>query len=151
MKKIIIGIDPGKSGGIGVYDGYTDKYKAYNCPDTIEGMVKIIEEWSNKASNVVCYLERVHAFPTDGKSVAFKFGMNYGIWQGILESFKIKTTLVVPQKWQKHFGDFPKIKKERKAKLKEIANSRSGLKTTLKTADAILICEYGKDDVPENS
>jgi hypothetical protein len=144
-KQIILGIDPGMGGALAIYDGYTNKYIAYNCPDTISKMVELIEEWSKKASKTICYLERVHAFPTDARSSAFKFGMNYGIWQGILESFEIKTVLVTPQKWQKHFGDMPKDKQERKRQLKMIASDKSGLKTTLKTADAILICEYGKN------
>lgn len=147
-KKIILGIDPGRGGAMSIYDGYTNKYIAYNCPDTIKGMVNLINEWSNKAWKTVCYLERVHAFPTDGRSSAFKFGMNYGIWQGILESFEIRTVLITPQTWQKHFaethGKFTKNKQERKKQLKVLANEKSGLKATLKTADAILIAEYGK-------
>ena len=148
MKQIIIGIDPGKGGGIASIDGYTEKYTAYNCPNTIKGMVELIDNLSLKAYRTVCYLERVHAFPTDARSSAFKFGMNYGIWQGILEASEIRTVLVTPQTWQKHFsekyGKFAKKKQERKKQLKVIANKESGLKATLKTADAILICEYGK-------
>jgi len=147
VNKITIGIDPGKGGGVAVYDGYTSKYTAYNCPDTVEGMVNIIKLWSERASKTICYLERVHAFPTDGRSSAFKFGMNYGIWQGILESFNVNIVLITPQAWQKYFaeehGKFSKIKQERKKELKVIATNKSGLKATLKTADAILICEYG--------
>ncbi|MBC8299866.1 MAG: hypothetical protein H8E55_29325 [Pelagibacterales bacterium] len=146
MKKIIIGIDPGKGGALAIYDEYTDKYNAYNCPDTIKGMVELTKEWSNKSSSVIAYLEKVHAFPTDGRSSAFKFGMNYGIWQGILESLDVDTVLVSPIIWQKTFGKLPKDKQERKRRMRDIASGISGLKATLKTADAILICKYGYDN-----
>jgi hypothetical protein len=69
--------------------------------------------------------------------------MNYGIWRGILCAFGIKTELVTPQAWQKTLGELPKIKQERKKKLKEIATEQSTIKATLKTADAICIALYG--------
>ena len=75
--------------------------------------------------------------------------MNYGIWRGILCAFGIKTELVTPQAWQKTFGELPKIKQERKRKLKEIATKLSAIKATLKTADAICIALYGYNFMEE--
>ena len=101
-----------------------------------------------KYKNIVAYLERVHAFPTDGRSSAFKFGMNYGEWIGILASMRIETVLVTPQKWMKHFKEkfnikLPKEKPQRKRKLKEIASQYTDRTITLYNADAILIAVYG--------
>ena len=105
-------------------------------------MADIHKTFKKFAIKPKCFLESVHAFPTDARSNAFKFGMNFGIWQGILSALNIETILVTPQAWQKGL-ELPKNKQERKNRLKEIATKESGLKTTLKTADAICIAMYG--------
>ena len=148
MEDMIIGIDPGKSGGIAwIYDN--GLVNCRNCPDDVGQMADLIRSLQKNNDKIICYLESVHAFPTDGRSSAFKFGMNFGMWQGILSSFNMKVVLVSPQKWQKYLGNLPKIKKERKNMIKQVASELSGLKATLKTADAICIAYYGKADASE--
>jgi hypothetical protein len=146
MKNInIIGIDPGKNGGIARITKTTktqELWTAHRCPKTIKEMVVILKMFNHSSPKPKCFLESVHAFPTDGRSSAFKFGMNFGIWQGILSALDIETILVTPQRWQKPY-ELSKIKKERKHQLKEIAIERSGLKVTLNTADAICIAIHG--------
>ena len=149
----IIGIDPGKGGGIGIIKHWEDKrrhlfkkeYEAYKCPKTIKEMVTLLKMFNHYPSKPKCFLESVHAFPTDGRSSAFKFGMNFGIWQGILASLNIETTLVTPQKWQKGL-ELPKNKKDRKNRLKEIATEKTQIKATLHTADALCIALYGYEE-----
>ena len=85
-----------------------------------------------------------YAFPTDARSSAFKFGKNFGIWIGILESLSIKYEMVTPQKWQKQF-ELPKNKQQRKKELKMIAKEFYP-KATLYTADAICIGLWGKNN-----
>jgi len=145
MNSHIIGIDPGKSGGIATISTILEEtnYMAFKTPDSIHEMVELVRVIKKDPITPICYLENVHAFPTDGRSSAFKFGVNYGIWQGILSSFKIETILVTPRKWQSEFGELPKEKKDRKNKLKSIAIKETGIKATLSTADAILIALYG--------
>ena len=142
--KIIIGIDPGASGGVSWIDSHSNEIYTEPCPKTNIEMAELIRNIvKNDTIGVQAYLELVHAFPTDGRSSLFKFGTNYGKWQGILASFGIEPIFVTPQKWQKSYGELPKIKKERKNEMKNIARKLSGLKVTLKTADAILIAIYG--------
>ena len=109
----IIGIDPGKGGGIAiVYFG--ERYKkwvAHKCPKTIKEMVILVKMFKHSSPNAKCFME-----------------------------------FVTPQKWQKHFGELPKIKKDRKNKLKEIASKKSKLKATLNTSDAICIAVYGYEN-----
>ena len=150
--KSIIGIDPGKGGGIAIVylvdSKHGNKWLAEKCPKTIKEMVTILRMFSHNSwdFDIECFLESVHAFPTDGRSSAFKFGMNFGIWQGILEALNIKTTLVTPQAWQKPY-ELSKVKTERKKELKEIAKKVSGLeKVTLATSDAICIAKHGKEN-----
>ena len=112
-------------------------------------MDEILHNWNTKP---IAYLEQVHAFPTDGRSSAFKFGSNYGLWQGLLLGFEIECKFVAPQVWMKPLG-LPKDKKERKNKIKALAQNIidkqkvptkvDGRKVTLNTSDAIMIAMYG--------
>tara|TARA_R110000824_G_scaffold263310_3_gene452011 strand:- start:5732 stop:6220 length:489 start_codon:yes stop_codon:yes gene_type:complete len=160
MIKYIIGIDPGKSGGVGFYINKNLILK-YKCPETVEEMGKLIKDLINptKIKKTIAYVEQVHAMPHDGRSSLFKFGTNYGQWLGILAALEIKTKLVSPQKWMKYFGEqtkegrLPKEKKDRKNKLKDMAIELTPTncgKTTLSTADAFLITIYGKKQEEEN-
>ena len=147
---ITIGIDPGKGGGIVFING--DKIiEMYKCPNTIEEMAELLEpyrlSWDSNI-NVTAYIEQVHAFPTDGRSSAFKFGVNYGVWQGLLGANKIETRFIAPQMWMKSL-ELPKSKVERKKEIKRVAqgviDSQGTLKkkVTLHTSDAVLIGMYG--------
>ena len=151
MSKTILGIDPGKSGGIAVCKrGLIVEFHKY--PKTIKDEYYILYEiCKNWSGSQIAYLEQVHAFPTDGRSSAFKFGTNYGVWKGLLLGMQINYKLVAPQVWMKSLG-LSKDKKERKNELKQMAqrvvdnNNYTELKNkrvTLHTSDAILISTYG--------
>jgi hypothetical protein len=148
---IIIGIDPGKSGAVAVWNEGIDK--VIKCPSDAEKMANIFstlktDSWVDGDGKIVAYIEQVHAFPTDARSSAFKFGKNYGEWIGVLGTLKIRTIYVTPQKWMKYYKEklkieLPKDKQQRKRKLKEIAANYTDKKITLYNADAILIAVYG--------
>ena len=138
LEKKYIAIDPGKSGGIAVL--HEDHVEAYKCPPTFKEMAQLIK--SIKKDTHLCILEKVHAFPTDARSSAFKFGTNYGAWMGILESNNVNYELVLPRKWQEDF-QLPKEKKERKRELKQIAKCFYE-KATLYTADAICMAIWSR-------
>ena len=78
---IVIGIDPGKSGGVAVISEDTLKLK--NTPEEATGMADIISSALNSAyienEKLTAYIENVHAFPTDARSSAFKFGKYMGL------------------------------------------------------------------------
>jgi hypothetical protein len=144
---VIIGIDPGKSGGIcSITDD--NEIKANKCPENVKGMVDLLRKCTShgyvETEKVSCIIEFVWAFPLDGVSNAFKFGKNFGMWIGILSSLGIPYIKVIPQKWQKDYHPLSKIKKERKNKLKMIAKNFYP-KATLSTSDAILIALWGKN------
>ena len=148
---IVIGIDPGASGAIAIWD---KGIKHINkCPQDVTKMADIVSIVKDK--DTVAYIEQVHAFPTDGRSSAFKFGTNYGKWLGVLGAYKIDTTLVPPQRWMKYWQNklnikLPKDKPKRKRTLKEIASHYTDKKVTLYNADAILITMYGLHDKRES-
>ena len=143
---MIVGIDPGKSGGIAVIS--EGNIKASKTPYEPIQMSLTVSSAVNSAhienEKLKVYIENVHAFPTDGRSSAFKFGCNYGMWLGILASNNITPIKVSPFKWMQEFAPLPKIKKERKQMLKQIAQEMfPDIRVTLSTADAILIAVYG--------
>ena len=144
--KKCIGIDPGKSGGIAVITD--EKVKLYPCPKTVKDMAFLIGECLTNFSayKTRVFLEKVWAFPTDGRTGSFSFGENYGQWQGILLAHELDPVLVTPKTWQSHFEIKKGLPKPiRKKLLKKLANDRcpdtKGI--TLKTCDALLIGIYG--------
>ena len=147
---ITIGIDPGKGGGIAFVNG-EQIIEMYKCPKTIEEMAELLEPYRmtwESTIPITAYIEQVHAFPSDGRSSVFKFGTNYGIWQGLLGANKIETKFIAPQVWMKSL-ELPKNKVERKKEIKRVAqgviDSQGTLKkkVTLHTSDAVLIGMYG--------
>ena len=144
--KKVIGIDPGKGGGIAVITNET--ITLHNCPRTVNDMALLFGICLNDvaAYRTRVFLEKVWAFPTDGRVGSFTFGENYGQWQGILASHELEPVLVTPKMWQSHFDIKKGIPKDKRKKiLKQMAIERCpGIKkVTLKTADALLIAIYG--------
>ena len=52
---------------------------------------------------VYAVVERVNAFPGQGVSSSFRFGMGYGIIMGVLAASGVKIIDVAPGVWKKHF------------------------------------------------
>ena len=141
--KTYVGIDPGKSGAITILEG--DYIKSYKCPDNAIDMAILFGIGINHSVfDTVVGIEKVWAFPTDAKSRAFAFGMNYGMWHGIAGSFEVKMKEIVPREWMSHFGVPKKLKKQhRKRWIKEKAMSLyPKVKITLYNADSVLIARY---------
>ena len=144
--KKVIGVDPGKGGGISVI---TEKeVKVFPCPKEVEQMATLIDICLSDVApyRTKLFLEKVWAFPTDGRTGSFSFGCNYGQWQGIFAMCEIKPVFVTPKMWQSHFEIKKGLPKPvRKKILKQMAIDRcpniKGI--TLKTADALLIGIYG--------
>ena len=141
-----IGIDPGKGGGLAVIT--EDYVEIHNCPRDVDGMAHLMGMCLNDSApyRTKVVLEKVWAFPTDGRAGSFTFGCNYGQWQGILSTHEIDPVFVTPKQWQSHFEIKKGLPKPiRKKLLKQMAIDRcpETKKITLKTADALLIGIYG--------
>ena len=152
MNKTVIGIDPGANGAISFTSSIEKKLYSHKCHKLISGRrisVSMAVQAFNKEKKIA-YIEKVHAMPHDGRSSLFKFGVNYGVWLGLLHSNRKinKIVEVSPQKWMKFWENkigekLPKIKKDRKNKLKEIASVYTDKPATLWNADSVLITMYG--------
>lgn len=140
----VIGIDPGKGGGIAVYSVKTGKVLAFKMPQTPEDMAELIGKYKE---NACCFLEKVHAMPGQGVTSMFTFGNQYGWLQMCLVMHFIRTEPVTPQKWMKTLElgvKKGKSNSEWKNKLRLRAQQIfPNQKITLAKSDALLILQYG--------
>lgn len=146
----IIGIDPGKSGGIAWIT--THGPVAEKMPETLADLWDLIDNIADKggtmrhAEPVTAYIEVVHSSPQMGVKSAFTFGNSYGHLEMALTAAEIPFERVRPQQWQKTMGCLTKGDKNvSKRKAQELFPS---LKITHATADALLIAEYGRRTQP---
>ena len=98
-EKVFIGIDPGITGAIAIVTETTAL--VFDFDD--RAGVAYLRNLHRPLCKAV--IESVHAMPKQGVSSTFKFGVNFGIWQGRLEILKIPYDLVTPQKWKKVMFD----------------------------------------------
>lgn len=96
--KFFLGIDPGISGGWAVID---DGGRFPMCGLFSESPILEAFTTSNCGEIVLATLEKVHSMPGQGVSSTFKFGTNFGWWQGVLDTLKIPYELITPQRWMK--------------------------------------------------
>ena len=148
----IIGIDPGKSGGIAwIADG---KPCVEKMPETLADLWELIDGIKAEASpplgigetKAKAFIELVHSSPQMGVKSAFTFGNGFGHLEMALTAANIPFERVRPQKWQQAMGCMTKGDKNvSKRRAQELFPH---LKITHATADALLIAEYGRRQTP---
>lgn len=140
---IYVGIDPGKSGGICVYDTTEEGTQIlfYKMPSTVRDIYELLHDiflrYSDYRIRVV--LEKVHSMPGQGVASTFTFGQGFGWIEGVLASSSVGYMEVIPNKWMKCIGSMPKDKSERKKFIKDWVEKRSGQSIPLYVADAVAI------------
>lgn len=153
MKKLIIGIDPGASGGLAVFypDGKAATYAAKKEHTYSEILCEIWAAAKTEGWSMAAYVESLSGFQGAGRYAltgrqAFIMGTSYGRILGALEALKIPFWTVTPLSWQKTLPlPKTKIKQDHKRHLCDLAKQRfPELKPTLQTCDAILIAEYAR-------
>jgi Holliday junction resolvasome RuvABC endonuclease subunit len=101
----ILGIDPGSvSGALALLDT-DDKL------NTVVGDVPVVLNNVNPVAlrnlierlepDHVC-LEQVNAFPGQGATSGFNFGVGYGIIRGVVQGMKLPLDLIRPNVWKRH-------------------------------------------------
>jgi len=142
----IVGIDPGKSGGI-AYVNANDVIVAEPFGKTEGDILNQLRAVIAPKTKV--YLEQVGGYA--GRSLPgsamFNFGRNYGFLIGVLMEREARVSLVTPQRWQKTLGAGTRGERTRdkwKLHLKGLAQlSFPGLSNiSLSTSDALLILKY---------
>jgi hypothetical protein len=143
----IVGIDPGKTGAlVTIYNDRSLEILPFKKTDDLTKAVAIIMCEIALAEKI--YLENVHAFPGQGVSATFTFGVNVGRIQGLIISQNQTWESVTPTLWQKTLGltgPYPTKVLRKQAHVKKAKELFPDYKDliTLDTADAILIAEYG--------
>lgn len=146
MKRKIIAIDPGKNGGIAVYDQQTDRLlEIVQMPATPKDVLDFLEKYKTDS---ICYIEKVNGMTGQSASAAFVFGENFGQISTALLACQIPTVTVSPPLWQKALS-LRNTDKLGKTEWKNILKRKAQqlypyAKVTLATADALLICEYAR-------
>lgn len=132
-----LGIDPGQSGGIAWITGI--RAAAEKMPESETDILELLNDIAREGP---CYavLERVNAFPGQGVTSSFNFGMGFGGLKMALSACKIPYVLVPPATWQRRLGC---LTKGNKNVTKNVAQARwPELKITHATADALLIATF---------
>lgn len=159
--KVIIAVDPGKSGGYAVHWGYSDSYtgtqprgisvyKMGSETDFIDQVESIKSYAKDEGYEIDAVIELVGGYAGgDGQpgSRMFTFGNSFGYSRGVIMANRIPLREIRPQEWQKLVGAgnrrSHKPKSAWKRHLVNLAKKHfpqvQGI--NLSTADALLILE----------
>ena len=162
---LIIGIDPGISGGICFFEdgqvreildmptmaeGKKNK-RQINGPQIYNELSFRIEKFHKK--DIVVVIEQVSAMPGQGVTSMFNFGQSFGVLKGICSAMQLSTHFVRPAKWKKYFGLIKTEKDASRTKVIEIfpyISSKLSRKKDSNKADAILIASFYENTIEKN-
>jgi len=97
-----MGVDPGKSGAIAFLKHDFSKIAVHVMPligKDIDG--DQIRAWIKMYNPIGCTIEKAQAFPKDGASRAFTYGVGFGTVCEAIKGARIPYVLVRPQAWKK--------------------------------------------------
>lgn len=105
MSTVYVGIDPGQNGGLAAITKQ-GVWQVNVMPIIGKGVNgRALWEWfiglGHPGIKILATVEKVSAFPEQGVTGVFTFGVGYGIIQGVLQSMQIPYQLVTPQAWKK--------------------------------------------------
>ena len=147
--RMIIGIDPGKGGGIAAKVGRSIYVRK------LDGELEELSNWISglkyyfENAEPIAYIEDVPKFVGRNipSSSGFVLGKSYGELLGVLTAFGIRPNKVRPQAWQKAVEAGKRDGRsdsQWKKHLQSIAKDLfPTLRVTLWNADALLLLEYG--------
>lgn len=148
---IIIGFDPGSTSaayGIVTAQGrfiHVDDAPRLDSPMNAAVLANHLDGYIAGASEARVIIEQVHAYTGQGVSSSFRFGVGYGIIQGIVGAYGLKAIMVRPQTWKKSLGLDSSA--DRSLKLaRELYPDAAHLLKRIKDhnrAEALLLAHYG--------
>lgn len=104
-----LGIDPGLTGALALYDAGADTLDVADIPTfrvgtkhllDAHGLARIVDDWT-AGKTVSVWLEFVASSPQMGVASSFKFGEGYGVVQGILAANFLRVERVTPASWKR--------------------------------------------------
>lgn len=151
--RVLVGIDPGKSGGIAwtlLSGGTRTETGCTKMPETEGDILAFLDTLGKLGTERVLVMEEVGGYVGVNQpgSSAFVFGRNFGFLLGTAMALGFRVELVKPKKWMTHLSLGSAVhcasKTIWKNKLKAAAQRLyPNLTITLQTSDALLILEYG--------
>jgi crossover junction endodeoxyribonuclease RuvC len=147
---IIIGIDPGKAGGIAVVS--TEASTCIDMPLLASGEIDSLGIFrflaKLNAGKSFCILEKAQAMPQQGAVGTFNYGTGFGKIQAVLEILQIPYEEIRPQKWKKEFSLLKTEKKDSVAMAQKLFPSIEFITPRGRLldgrAESCLMAEYGR-------
>ena len=151
----IIGIDPGLSGAIAIFEN-KKVTNIYEMPVMSEGkknkrqinsaqLVKILRDNIQANDEVSVVVEQVNAMPGQGVTSMFNFGQSFGAIKGVCAALNLPIFFARPSKWKKHFELIKSSKDASRTKVIEMYPSfaeKLSKKKDVNKSDAILIARF---------
>jgi crossover junction endodeoxyribonuclease RuvC len=101
--EIVAGIDPGLSGAVAVVnsnaDCFTARMPVMGKPPIVDGAALV--GWLADYDVTIAVVEQAQAFPEQGVSSVFRYGMVFGQVIGVLQAALIPYRLVTPRRWKR--------------------------------------------------
>jgi len=170
---MIVGIDPGVTGALGVIDRYGDYVDVIDMPvmSTLTNFKKtgnrktkkkvdgselrsiLLEIQSKSNRQLKVFMEMQAPMPGQGSNSGFSIGHTLGTIEGVLQALSITYHLFSPMDWKKYFKLTRKNKEETITVIKERSmmlvrqlhpNAPIELKKHHNRAEALLIATYGR-------
>jgi len=154
MSKFFMGVDPGATGAAAFIDEAGRYFLSIDYPgDPVSLVTELDLRTADPMARVeiaLAVIEQVHALPRQGVSSTFKFGVNFGIWLGVLSTLKIPHEIISPNRWRKILDSSVPAKPE-KEDLRQFAIRRFPsasedlkLKKHHGRAEALLMATYAR-------
>jgi crossover junction endodeoxyribonuclease RuvC len=150
---IVVGVDPGKSGGIAAVGG--EAAIVFPMPESSQAIFGMLFDLTKERNYPVhVFMEKSQPMPKQGVSSVYSYGHHNGFIEGCLTALKIPYTLIKPQAWQRtqHVGTDSKL--ELKARSVQACQRLFPSISLLPTsrcrkpsdgmAEALLIAEHGR-------
>lgn len=149
MNHLIIGVDPGQTGGIALLDADTGRPVAIFPMPCVDGQVdgdvlaSLLQAHGAEVRPCRAYVEQVHSRPR--QQGQFTFGVNTGIVLGVLMSFGVPIVRVAPASWKAAF----KLKREHDEDKSVVKTAARQLAATLFPSHAKSFARVKDDGVAE--
>lgn len=110
---ICIGVDPGLSGALAVFDAEARALEVFDIPTLTlarngknkrevdhYALARIVDDITGRHRHAHAFVEQVGAMPGQGVSSVFAFGKSYGVIIGVLAAQFVPITFVNPRVWK---------------------------------------------------
>jgi len=138
----ILAIDPGANGGLALLT--SEDILVWPMPEGMTAQIDMIRSIAATTFNLRAVVEKVGFHrPGNSATATATFARHVGHLEAALYCLGVPVEQVAPGVWQKHLGEMPKDKADRKRAIKEaMARRYPHLTVTLKTADALGILTW---------